>query len=118
LDNLGLVLVELHGAVRPTNIDGIESKAAPEYPLGKRMPSQAEARLKILPVPIVEPGGGVNHGAHNPGQWIDGGGAELALLAMRGVERAFGRPAQSHVESQVLRKLPVVLEIQAIDRKR
>src|SRR5579862_6084761 len=116
LDNLGLVLVELHALIRPSDIDSVDSKAAAQYPLLAGMVGHPYTGLEVLEIPPIQTPGRVDHCAHDPGQRIDSGGTELTLLSVGGVVRAFRGPAKAQVERQVARKLPVILEIDAVDR--
>src|SRR5262249_46781650 len=115
LHHLGEILVELLQRVGEADVDRVDGEAAAEHPLFERMPGRPEARLKIAQAAVAERARGMDDGAGLAGQRVDGGGAEVAFLSVRGVERAFGGPAQAQVERDGLRQLPVVLEVEAVD---
>ena len=80
------------------------------------MPGETKARIEVVVVTLVQAAGRVDDGARPAGDFVPGGGIEVRHQPVLGVERALIGVPNTPIDRQGRRELPVILEIEAIDR--
>src|SRR5438128_9022948 len=81
------------------------------------MPSQSETRVKVVVVTSVQPVRSVNDGTRPARQRILSVRVEVAHQSIFGVERTLVRITDAQIDRQTRRQLPVVLKIEAMNRR-